>query len=231
MISICKVCGSDAPLHGLVDFNKSCEVNRGMYLPLTGDPVWYYRCFACGFLFTRQFDNFTIEDWKREVYNEGYDAIDPDGANGERARHNAELVSNYAHYIGTTSILDFGGGNGALARNLVSMGFDAVSWDPMSGAELPSMRFGLVCSFEVFEHATDPCKVVSDIKGLVADGGRLLFSTLTIDQLPPYSMDHWYVSPRNGHVSIHTRESLSRMFGKFGWRVEHLSDAFHVAGV
>ena len=55
--AVCKCCGKPADLFGVVDFHKSCEDRRGPPLPLSGVPIYYYRCPNCGFLFTTAFDD------------------------------------------------------------------------------------------------------------------------------------------------------------------------------
>jgi hypothetical protein len=234
------VCGALAPLHGVVDFNKSCELARGIALPLLGLAIWYHRCPDCGFTFTRQFDDFTIEDWTREVYNDGYLAVDPDYA-GARAERNAPLVRTIAAQLSLTDpqmaailiarrrMLDYGSGAGILTTLLLDLPIDAAAWDPFGAQERPMGQFELVTAFEVFEHTPTPIATAKDALGFVRAGGALLFSTLTIDELPPHDVSHWYIAPRNGHVSIHSTRSLDRLFGDLGWRVQHLNANVHIA--
>ena len=230
MIAMCKVCGNDAPLHGVCDFNKSCEIHRGRFFELAGNPVWYRRCATCGFIFTTYFDRLSTDEWKREIYNSEYNQFDPDGADGSRARANATRTLDMAHHTGAAHILDYGGGNGMLARMLIEAHSDCISWDILLDEGPPPVGpFDLVTAFEVLEHTPTPIETCGEALSRVRSGGAFLFSTLTLDDLPSQAMDHFYIAPRNGHVSIHTKDSLRRLFDRFGWRVEHLSDAFHVA--
>ncbi len=52
----CKICGEPAPVFGTVDFNRNCDIEGGVKLPLTVPPSDHRRCGACGFLFTDAFD-------------------------------------------------------------------------------------------------------------------------------------------------------------------------------
>jgi len=104
----CKVCGGASHIHGVVDFNKTCEAAKGRFFQLSGIPVWYHRCGSCALLFTAQFDHWTRDDWLREVYNAGYAIIDPDGVT-QRPRDNAAIVAKLIRDSGATTVLDYGG--------------------------------------------------------------------------------------------------------------------------
>jgi methyltransferase family protein len=235
----CKICGGEAPLHGVVDFNKSCELPRGLALPLLGVPVWYRRCVSCGFLFTVMFDDFTPEDWKREVYNDGYAEVDPDYA-GARAEANAPLVRSIAAQLGLTDpgrasimieparVLDYGSGNGALTVLLADLPADCAAWDPLQPGPRPVLQFDLVTAFEVFEHTTTPIETAREALGFLRPGGALLFSTLVNDDLGAQEMN-WYAAPRNGHVSIHSTKSLDLLFAGFDFGTQHLTPNIHMA--
>ncbi len=226
----CKVCGGNAALHGVVDFNKSCEIDKGLALPLRGIPVWYHRCPDCGFLFTAQFDDWTADDWRREVYNDEYRTVDPDYISGDRARANAALILDAHSRTPIGAMLDYGGGDGYLAAYLRDKGLDATSFDPLlDAAPPPQGTFGLVTAFEVFEHTATPIETARDALAFLRPDGVLLFSTLTCDGLAPQKTDWAYLAPRNGHVSIHSLASLDRMFSDLGWKLQHIHTGLHLA--
>lgn len=225
----CKICQSDAHFNGYADFNKNCEINRGKFPQLCGSPVRYHRCGSCGFLFTAEFDHWTPEDWKRRIYNEEYHLVDPDYADGSRARANAKALSGLIRTGG--ACLDYGGGDGTFARTIrEEFGFDCRSYDPIVDGERPLglFEFDLITAFEVMEHTVTPLTTMGEILGLLKPRGVFLFSTLTLD-IPPQSMDHWYIAPRNGHVSLHTIKSLDFMFAKTGRAVRHFNAGLHMA--
>ena len=68
----CKCCGAAAALFGVVDFSKNCRELDGFFLPVSGIPIYYYRCPDCDFIFTTFFDDFTDEDMKAHIYNDDY---------------------------------------------------------------------------------------------------------------------------------------------------------------
>jgi SAM-dependent methyltransferase len=229
----CKICGGAAALYGVVDFHKSCEEARGFRLPLSGVPIYYRRCTGCGFLFTDAFDGWTNEDFKAHIYNSDYLTVDPDYKE-TRPRAKAELVAGlWAEHRAQTRVLDFGGGNDLLWSVLRARGFPvAETYDPMvpDHAQRPQGKFDLVTCFETFEHMPDPNAGISQILECVAETGLVLYSTL----VPPadfgrYGLGWWYVGPRNGHVSIFTRQALSIAWGRHGYKHVSFNDDLHLA--
>jgi len=229
-VSTCKICNAQAPLYGVTDFQKSCEEARGHYLPLTGVPIYYHRCNECGLVFTRAFDDWSKADYVQHIYNDEYVLIDPDYVDA-RPASNAAFILDFVKKGKDLKCLDYGGGNGKLAGLLRKDGLDAHSWDPMDAAHAPppSDSFDFVSAFEVLEHTPEPVATVREALGLLGPRGVLLFSTLTIDHVPPRGMDHWYIAPRNGHITIYTRRALDTLFAQEGFRVHHFNDNLHMA--
>lgn len=228
----CKACGGAAALHGVVDFNKCCEEARGFRLSLAGIPVYYRRCTACGFLFTDAFDDWDIESFKQHIYNDDYRLVDPDYAEF-RPRANAESVAILLAAVkAETRVLDFGAGNDAFCTVLRANGFAiAVPYDPMVSqyAQRPAGKFDVVTCFETFEHLPDPAASVAMIVECAADPGLILYSTLAQPANLSEGVSWWYVAPRNGHISIFSKQALAAIWGRYGYKTVALGDHLHIA--
>lgn len=228
-ISACKVCDSEARLCGVVDFNTSCNSKLPDYavLPLSGVPIYYHRCENCGLIYTHAFDDWESEDFKTHIYNEDYVTHDPDFL-GVRAKSNAELIMSNFETIQQWNVLDYGG-DGQLTQLLKAQGVNACAWDPFHfDAPMPDGRFDLITSFEVFEHTPTPIVTLQDACGFLNESGAIFFSTLVSDAHTAQGTSFWYIGPRNGHVTIHTKKSLSILFSKVGLEVIHFSDSLHM---
>jgi len=202
----CKICQQSSTLFGLVDFNRNCQIPGGVKLPLTGTPVYYRRCDACGFLFTDAFDDWSQEDFKTHIYNDDYHAVDP-GYVLTRPRDNAAVVQQvFGVHKMILRVLDYGGGNDVLCSQLRAAGFPvATTYDPFvpEYANAPEGKFNLVTCFETLEHMPDPLKgigaIVEYLAGPVFDAGaaaglRQAWHELVVCR--PAQWPHFVVQPR-----------------------------------
>jgi len=230
---ICKICGASAPLFGLVDFNKTCKEQEGLRLPMSGVPIYYRRCVACGFIFSNMFDSWSYEDFAANIYNSEYIKFDPDYVEVRPRVNAATVLRMFKNHRTEIACLDYGGGNGEFASHLRDAGFrSAETFDEFNPnyRKFPPGQFNLVTCFEVFEHVTEPKRLVESLARIIEKGGLILFTTL----LQPANIEHvgatwWYIGPRNGHVSIFSRKSLALLFERFGLRFGSINDVFHVA--
>ncbi len=229
----CKICGGKAALYGVVDFHKCCEELRGFRLPLSGVPIYYRRCTACDFLFTDAFDDWSDDQFKAHIYNDDYGTIDPD-YHTARPHANADLVGRlWAEHKSETRVLDFGGGNDVFCTALRTNGFPAaVTYDPMvtAHARRPNGKFDLVTCFETLEHLPDPAAGVALILECVAEPGLIFYSTLVQPaDFNNYGLGWWYVGPRNGHVSIFSKQALAAAWGRHGYKTVSFNAGTHLA--
>jgi len=227
----CKCCGAPAPWFGAAAFVRSTAELGAAAAPVDA-PIAYYRCGACGFLFSDFLDGWPAERLAREIYNDDYIHVDPEFA-GERPKRTAALIEGlFSAQKQSLRVLDYGGGDGGLARLLRDRGFaDVHSTDPYHGDAAPvAGRFDLVVCVEVFEHLVEPGAVLAAADGLLKEQGLLIFST----KLQPYDIGRcgtgwWYLAPRNGHISLHSRGSLETLTRRHGYSFGSFNVGVHMA--
>ena len=207
----CKLCGRTSYFFDVVDFNKCCAAELYSF-GAACIPVSYFRCYACGFLFTQFFDTWTPQEFAKFVYNEDYIKVDGEYA-GARPMREATAMAQRLAGLSHLRILDYGSGSGLFADQLRSLGFDCVkSYDPFSSPNRPEGQFDVVTCFEVLEHTTSPQRTLSDIRSFLDPKGCVIFGTgiqpATIGEI---RANWWYVAPRNGHVSIYTLNALAHL--------------------
>lgn len=211
--STCPVCARGATLYDVVDFNKSCSEAWGAHRPLTGRPVYYHRCGSCGFVYAEEFQAWSSGEFAEHIYNEAYIEVDPDFVS-KRPVGNAQFIATlFGDQKSHIRHLDYGGGNGLLSQTLAGEGWQSTSYDPYAGNAVPLEslgKFNLITAFEVFEHVADVQGLMDRLGALMDEQCVLIFSTLLSDEhlKPNGRLDWWYASPRNGHISLFSKQSL-----------------------
>lgn len=229
----CKICQQPAPLFGVVDFNRNCEIAGGVTLPPIGVPVPHRRCTGCGFIFTDAFDDWSHDDFKTHIYNDGYRAVDPEYLDARPHANAGVVMQLFGAERADRRVLDFGGGNDVLCTALRAAGFSAAAtYDPFvpAHAQAPEGTFDLVTCFETLEHMPDPLGGIGQIAEKLADPGLVLFSTLLQPaDIARRGMAWWYIGPRNGHVSLFSRDALEKAWRQHGCHVISFDDNLHIA--
>jgi SAM-dependent methyltransferase len=230
---VCPVCSGACSLFDVVDFNKSCEEARGQFLALSGIPVYYARCANCGFCFAPEFAAWTLDDFEQKIYNDEYLQVDPDYAEARPRHHAGNLIAMLGDRAHALKHLDYGGGSGALAQILRDANWRSTSYDPFvdrsTGVEQLG-KFDLITAFEVFEHVPDVNELMSNLCSLLSPDGLVLFSTLLSDGNIQQNqrLTWWYASPRNGHISLYSNDSLAILAQKSDLNFASYSAGFHV---
>jgi SAM-dependent methyltransferase len=232
-IPLCPICNGVSELLDVVDFSKSCEEKEGVYLGLTGIPIYYVICADCGFSFAPEIYTWSLSEFAEKIYNDEYISVDPDYVD-TRPRENAgTLLSMFGDLPTRVRHLDYGGGAGLLASLLRESDWNSSSYDPFVNMDVRIEQLGkydLITAFEVFEHVPDVQKLVSDLRLLLAPDGVILFSTWLSDGHIHLNerLSWWYAAPRNGHISLFSRSSLATLAQRNGWNFGSFSDVFHV---
>jgi len=228
----CKICDHSTSVWGCVDSNKSCEENNGFYLPYTGNAIYYLKCDHCDFLFTVDYDHWTKEDYKNNIYNDDYIKVDPEYT-GARSLGQAKLLISNQTFRKNDYVLDYGAGNGTLGSIMNQNGYNVESWDPMWGTEPTwdtNKKFDLIMAFEVWEHTPNPRETLREMKQWLKPNGTIFIGTLSSGIMEGRrETNHWYLSPRNGHVCMHSNKSLDELFFQVGMTVTHYPWNIHIA--
>jgi 2-polyprenyl-6-hydroxyphenyl methylase/3-demethylubiquinone-9 3-methyltransferase len=226
----CKICSATSEYIGAVNFNKNCAGYEFDPKLSNIGHIHYHQCQNCGFLFTTAFDGWGHRTLMERIYNQDYGLVDPEFVTGSRAKRNAKLIAHL--FPPTTTCLDWGGGkHGELEAELrEKFSFSSTNWCDMLWDTSHKERevYELVTSFEVLEHSTCPEAAVREIIRHLAPDGLVLFSTHTLPP-GPADLSWWYIAPRNGHVSIFTKQALQILWGQAGFDVIHLTPNRHVA--
>ena len=228
----CPVCGSLCNLLDQVDFNRSCGVVGSKSLGPSGIAISYFLCCGCQFCFAPEFAKWRLEDFAERIYNEDYVLVDP-GYLETRPRQSAHSLMSLFDKAGTKiRHLDYGGGNGLVSELLREANWKSISYDPFVDTDLrldTIGRFDLITAIEVFEHVPDVCGLVKDLSSLLAPKGIVLFTTLLSDGhiSDGCRIDWWYAAPRNGHISLFSKKSLTILGAKVGLNFGSFSEGLH----
>ncbi|MFB0824473.1 class I SAM-dependent methyltransferase [Chromobacterium violaceum] len=193
--------------------------------------VPYMKCINCGFIFTNLFDYWEPSNFIKHIYNEEYRLADPPFIL-ERPLHNAEIIHeifNYTPHLRT--IIDIGGGDGQLAHFLRDHGVDSYSYDPHFGEvdTFPSEKtFDVITSFEVIEHVphNQQRKWMKQLVNFMHHDKISIAIISTQTTKSSYDINWWYICPRNGHISIHSQNSLAYLAAHYGLNTIQLPNSF-----
>jgi SAM-dependent methyltransferase len=229
----CPVCGGACSFLDVVDFNKSCEEVKGNFLKLVGIPVYYVHCGDCSFCFAPEFADWTLTEFEKKIYNNDYYTVDHDYIDVRPRANAATIMSMFGKSNYPIRHLDYGGGSGVLVRILKESSFDSISYDPFVDRQVEINQLGkfdLITAFEVFEHVPDVKQLMTDLNSLLSPDGIVLFSTLLSDGniKPNQRLLWWYASPRNGHISLFSKKSLTLLADDFSFKFGSFSVGFHV---
>ncbi len=231
--AVCSICGEECAPLDVVDFNKSCEEAKGKFLRLSGIPVYYFLCDRCGFCFSPTLYKWKLKEFSKKIYNEQYIEVDPDYKTKRPEANAANLVAMFRGHETNINHLDYGGGNGLLSNLVKQSGWKSSSYDPFVNQDINIAtlgKFNLITAFEVFEHVPDVNKLMLQVDMLLDFEGVILFSTLLSDgNIKKNSrLNWWYASPRNGHISLFSKQSLGMLAEKYKFSMGSFSSGFHI---
>lgn len=230
---VCPICSGTCSQLAPVDFNKNCEEAKGKFLKPSGIAVNYSLCPQCGFCFAPELMAWPIEEFAARIYNENYVQVDPEYVQIRPEGNARNLIAMFGDRLKNFKHLDYGGGSGVLANKLRQENWQSTSYDPFVDRDTKIEdlgKFDLITAYEVFEHVPDVHKLMANLHTLLAPNGLILFSTLLSDSdiQPNKPLTWWYAAPRNGHISLFSRDSLGMLGHNSGFKFGSFSRGMHL---
>ncbi len=229
----CPVCGTEAKPLDVVDFNKNCEEKAGVFLPLSGKSIYYHHCPNCAFTFAPEIMAWSKEEFEANIYNDEYKVVDPDYLEARPTSNAQSILNAFGNFYGKARHLDYGGGNGLMSKIMQGHGWNSTSYDPYVNADVnPEQlgKFDFITAFEIFEHVSDVHKLIHSLTALMHPQSAVLFSTAISDSdiKPNQRLYWWYASPRNGHISLFSKKSLSLLAASVNLKCTSLNNVAHL---
>jgi len=194
----CLICQSEAN----PAFDLPSKKVTGGSIDAMGDPVTYYKCVKCLFLFANHLT--TYDD------NEYWNVVEP--VDDGRANQTVDLFIQAGGNPNKT-VLDYGCGKGYGVMKFRELGYKGF------GADIYPQRLeyyttldnatkkDIVVACEVVEHFTDPVASFTHACSLAEEA----FAFQTAYQDGNVGRDWWYLGPANGHISLYSPQSLDIM--------------------
>ncbi|MBT8543381.1 methyltransferase domain-containing protein [Polynucleobacter paneuropaeus] len=229
----CPICNQQANPLGAVSLNKSCNQTNSLKLDNSEESIEFFRCVSCHHIFIENLSQWSRKNLSEKIYNSEFDIFDPDFLELRPRANSQYLVSLLGEQLKRLRHLDFGSGNGLLSELLSKLGTQSTSYDPYMGEYqtlADSESYDLITAFEVFQHLNDPKEALRKMGSMLNENGIILFSTLLSDSeiSEGRELNWWYVAPRNGHVSLFSKNSLELLGKQFGFQLFSLTPNFHI---
>ncbi len=228
--STCKICNGTSHIFDTIDMGRSCHKDV-FPLGILGLSIIYRKCEYCSFLFTTDFDDFTPSDWTKYIYNDDYVKVDPDYEIVRPLLGCGFIESQFSKR--DTVGLDYGAGNGLMAATLRNHGWVYDAYDPYGTNSVHKDRIGsynLCSAFEVVEHMPDPVAGFKTILEMCSsDKLMIVIGTSTSDGMISNTgpLSWWYAGPRNGHISLFSKDALRRLAARFGLTYTSFGSSTH----
>ncbi len=173
----------------------------------------------------------------RDYYEDLWERLPDQLALPDRARRLAFLLDELS---AGDRVLDLGSGDGTFTAELARAGARAVGVEVAEAAlkraraahpeldfrlgeidgplPLEDCEFDLIWASEVIEHVADTARWLSEVRRVLAPGGRLLLTTPNHPRaaLLLYGLER-YSGPLSDHLHLYTRRSLEAVLNDFGF--------------
>ena len=208
----CRVCDSKLKRWFTVSLSEKLAGMRSLS---------YHKCSKCHALHCVDMLDWTNDEFKKYVYNDRYIELDPEFLHKRPENNKGYLCTLFGDVKQHAIHLDYGGGNGELAKLMRSDGWDSYSYDPFYDTPYDLRDdYNLISAFEVLEHHPKPMELMSELKSRLEPYGMIVFSSAFSNNHVPYDKpgdySWWYANPRVGHIILHSFESVEHMARELG---------------
>lgn len=214
------------------DKNLYCKCCGNKYLREAGtkNNYTFWECTECAFIFTNVAYHQMVD-----TYRSGYHNVD-DGAPEKGWARSLEFLKPAFSYLpgNKLKIMDFGCGESYVPDRLREEGHkvaavdivpplrphpDRITGDIME-LEIPENTFDLIYSYQVFEHISEPKKILKRLFHLVKNDGIILIHTdmETPERKSGKFTDWWYVLPPD-HCSFYSHRTMNKMVSGMGYSI------------
>lgn len=195
-------------------------------------------CQSCGFVcYTPRPDQEDISAKYRFLARDSQTSHEISRHTSSDDARSAMLLTFIQSYLSpSTSILDFGGGNGRLMSSFISNGYDCSLID-FPGEKIPGVKyigsqlndvpatteFGAIVVSHVLEHLADPHQVLLELRNYVKNDGILYVEVpLEIWKSPPLPDE-----PVT-HINYFTSNSLTALLERAGYSAVHCTEGIYI---
>jgi hypothetical protein len=201
MINNCKICNS-----------KTAKIFNAKIL--NKYDVDYFQCISCDFVQTEK------TYWLAEAYENSMNLTDTGimHRNSRSSKISTSLL--FLLFKKKQKFLDFAGGYGVFSRIMRDIGFDFYWNDPYTENVLArgfehndSNNYGLITTFECFEHFDDP---IMEVEKILKMSKNVIFSTELLPHPTPNPAKWWYYGFEHGqHIAFYSIKNLNFIAKKF----------------
>lgn len=220
IVQTCRVCG-------LVGSSEQVEGLRGTIRSLANNRYSVWRCACCQSLNALDEVDFNEIYLSYPLQKQKYDFL--------TKKMFSKRLKNLSG-VGLTkdhSILDYGCGGGLFVRYLQELGYRCVGYEPynsnFSQASVLQKKYDFVLCQDVIEHVDRPADFLADLRGLAADGGRLVIGTPYSDNIDIFdTIDQVGVLHQPFHRFIISHKEVHRFFSHPDWMVEEVFERWYL---
>lgn len=194
--------------------NQSCPICKEQK-SIVQVEAEFYKCLFCEFYFKNR-DKLLSREEEKQRYQLHENSMENEG-----------YVKMFEHFIDEMQLgdldarttLDFGCGPGpVLAKLLKQNDISTDIYDPYFFPELPTKKFDLITSTEVFEHLKDPLDTFDVVDSLLNSNGHIAIMTQWHSN-DDERFKKWYYKRDPTHISFFNRSTFQKICDYYDYEI------------